>query len=48
MSTQNMSTEGITNIARALVLGGGIAGMVCAISLAERGVAVNLVDLDPE
>ncbi len=35
-----MSTQSISNIARALVVGGGIAGMASAISLAERGVAV--------
>lgn len=32
----------------ALVVGGGIGGMAAAISLAERGVAVELVDIDPE
>ena len=43
-----MSMHSISNIARALVVGGGIAGMASAISLAERGVAVDLIDLDPE
>ena len=43
-----MSMQSISNIARALVVGGGIAGMASAISLAERGVAVDLIDLDPE
>ncbi len=43
-----MTMQSITTIDRALVVGGGIAGMTSAISLAERGVAVDLVDLDPE
>lgn len=43
-----MRTKNISNISRALVVGGGIAGMASAISLAERSVAVELVDLDPE
>ena len=43
-----MSMQSISTIDRALVVGGGIAGMTSAISLAERGVAVDLVDLDPE
>lgn len=43
-----MSTQSISNLTRALVVGGGIAGMASAISLAERGVAVDLIDLDPE
>lgn len=43
-----MTGESISNIATALVVGGGIGGMATAISLAERGVTVDLVDLDPE
>lgn len=43
-----MNGENISSIATALVVGGGIGGMATAISLAERGVAVELVDLDPE
>ncbi|WP_246543443.1 FAD-dependent monooxygenase [Novosphingobium profundi] len=43
-----MERENISSIASALVVGGGIGGMATAISLAERGVAVDLVDLDPE
>lgn len=39
--------ERIESIATALVVGGGIGGMATAISLAERGVAVELIDLDP-
>ncbi|HEU0043515.1 FAD-dependent oxidoreductase [Sphingomonas sp.] len=35
-------------LARALVVGGGIGGMSAAIALRQRGVAVDLVDIDPE
>lgn len=38
----------IDNLARALVVGGGIGGMTAAIALSDRGVAVDLIDLDPE
>lgn len=38
----------ISTIANALIVGGGIGGMATAISLATRGVAVTLIDLDPE
>ncbi|MES2302534.1 MAG: FAD-dependent monooxygenase [Pseudomonadota bacterium] len=43
-----MTGENISSIAAALVVGGGIGGMAAAISLAERGVAVDLIDLDPD
>lgn len=43
-----MIGETISSIATALVVGGGIGGMATAISLAERGVRVDLIDLDPE
>lgn len=43
-----MTGEKIASIATALVVGGGIGGMATAISLAERGVAVDLIDLDPD
>ena len=43
-----MTGENISSIATALVVGGGIGGMATAISLAERGVKVDLIDLDPE
>lgn len=33
---------------RVLMVGGGIGGMSAAISLARRGVAVDLIDLDPQ
>lgn len=43
-----MEQETIGGVATALVVGGGIGGMATAISLAERGVAVQLIDIDPE
>lgn len=43
-----MNRENIQSIATALVVGGGIGGMAAAISLARRGVAVELIDLDPD
>jgi len=42
-----MTGETIRSIASALVVGGGIGGMAAAISLAERGVEIALIDLDP-
>lgn len=35
-------------IDKVLIVGGGIGGMATAIQLAEAGVAVDLIDLDPE
>lgn len=35
-------------IARALVVGGGIGGMATAITLRRLGIAVDLIDLDPQ
>lgn len=43
-----MTETSISSIATALVVGGGIGGMASAISLAERGVRVELIDLDPD
>ncbi|MEZ5742817.1 MAG: FAD-dependent monooxygenase [Sphingomonadaceae bacterium] len=43
-----MAQETIQSIASALIVGGGIGGMATAISLAERGVKVDLIDLDPD
>ncbi|MEQ1495732.1 MAG: FAD-dependent monooxygenase [Novosphingobium sp.] len=43
-----MSGETIKSITSALIVGGGIGGMAAAISLARRGVAVTLIDLDPD
>ncbi|OHD03633.1 MAG: hypothetical protein A3H25_03300 [Sphingomonadales bacterium RIFCSPLOWO2_12_FULL_63_15] len=42
-----MIKKQIGSIATALVVGGGIGGMATAISLAERGVDVELIDIDP-
>jgi len=47
VSSEAMSRENISSVAKALVVGGGIGGMAAAISLAVRGVAVQLIDLDP-
>jgi 2-polyprenyl-6-methoxyphenol hydroxylase-like FAD-dependent oxidoreductase len=38
----------IAKLANALIVGGGIGGMAAAISLAQRGVNVELIDIDPE
>lgn len=43
-----MNKAHISSIGTALIVGGGIGGMATAISLAERGVSVDLIDLDPE
>lgn len=40
--------SGIDCIETALIVGGGIGGMAAAISLAERGVKVEVIDLDPD
>ena len=42
-----MERENITSVQRALIVGGGIGGMAAAIALSERGVKVDLIDLDP-
>lgn len=38
----------MNNIGNALVIGGGIGGMCAAIELRKRGVAVDLVEMDPQ
>lgn len=43
-----MSGERIESIASALIVGGGIGGMAVAISLKQSGVAVEIIDLDPD
>jgi 2-polyprenyl-6-methoxyphenol hydroxylase-like FAD-dependent oxidoreductase len=43
-----MTGESISSVARALVVGGGIGGMAATIALVERGVSVDLIDLDPQ
>lgn len=41
-----MTGENISSVSKALIVGGGIGGMAAAIALVERGVAVDLIDLD--
>jgi 2-polyprenyl-6-methoxyphenol hydroxylase-like FAD-dependent oxidoreductase len=43
-----MEREKITSVQEALIVGGGIGGMAAAIALSERGVKVDLIDLDPQ
>lgn len=43
-----MERENITGVTKTLIVGGGIGGMAAAIALAERGVSVELIDLDPQ
>jgi len=43
-----MTRENITSVHETLIVGGGIGGMAAAIALAERGVKVEIIDLDPE
>jgi len=43
-----MERESISSVTTALIVGGGIGGMAAAIALSERGVKVDIVDLDPE
>lgn len=43
-----MTRESISSVDKALIVGGGIGGMAAAIALSERGVAVDLIDLDPQ
>ncbi len=38
----------MAQIGKALIVGGGIGGMATAIRLREEGIAVDLIDLDPE
>jgi 2-polyprenyl-6-methoxyphenol hydroxylase-like FAD-dependent oxidoreductase len=38
----------VTQIGKILIVGGGIAGMAAAIRFGEQGVAVDLIDVDPE
>jgi len=37
----------VAQLRKVLVVGGGIAGMSCAIQLRKAGVAVDLIDIDP-
>src|SRR5258708_19796853 len=35
-------------VSKALVVGGGVAGMSCAIQMRKAGIAVDLIDIDPD
>jgi 2-polyprenyl-6-methoxyphenol hydroxylase-like FAD-dependent oxidoreductase len=37
----------VTKIGKVLIVGGGVAGMSCAIQLRKAGVATDLVEIDP-
>lgn len=43
-----MDAGKIESVGKTLIVGGGIGGMAAAISLARRGVDVELIDLDPD
>jgi len=43
-----MAEDRISSIASALIVGGGIGGTAAAISLARRGIKVELIDLYPD
>ena len=43
-----MKREKIGSVKKTLIVGGGIGGMAAAIALAERGVEIEIIDLDPE
>lgn len=38
----------MANVGKVLIVGGGIAGMSCAIQLRKAGIEVDLIDVDPE
>jgi 2-polyprenyl-6-methoxyphenol hydroxylase-like FAD-dependent oxidoreductase len=38
----------VAHIGNALIVGGGIGGMATAIRLREQGIAVDLIDIDPD
>jgi 2-polyprenyl-6-methoxyphenol hydroxylase-like FAD-dependent oxidoreductase len=37
----------VAKISKALIVGGGIAGMSCAIQMRKAGIVVDLIDIDP-
>lgn len=43
-----MKSKAISTIGNALIVGGGVGGMAAAICLSQRGVKVDLIDLDPD
>jgi 2-polyprenyl-6-methoxyphenol hydroxylase-like FAD-dependent oxidoreductase len=38
----------VASIGKVLIVGGGVAGMACAIQLRRAGIAVDLIDIDPD
>jgi 2-polyprenyl-6-methoxyphenol hydroxylase-like FAD-dependent oxidoreductase len=38
----------VAEVSKALVVGGGVAGMSCAIQMRKSGIAVDLIDIDPQ
>lgn len=38
----------MAKVSKVLVVGGGIAGMSCAIQMRKNGIAVDLIDVDPQ
>jgi 2-polyprenyl-6-methoxyphenol hydroxylase-like FAD-dependent oxidoreductase len=43
-----MSSQQSTKLEKALIVGGGIGGMACAITLRKLGLPVDLIDIDPD
>jgi 2-polyprenyl-6-methoxyphenol hydroxylase-like FAD-dependent oxidoreductase len=39
---------GVANIDNVLIVGGGVAGMSCAIQMRTAGIAVDLIEIDPD
>jgi 2-polyprenyl-6-methoxyphenol hydroxylase-like FAD-dependent oxidoreductase len=37
----------VAKVSKALIVGGGVAGMSCAIQMRKAGIAVDLIDIDP-
>src|ERR1700691_3417851 len=37
----------VTSIGKVLIVGGGVAGMSCAIQMRKAGIAVDLIEIDP-
>ena len=37
---------GVAAIDKVLIVGGGVAGMSCAIQMRKRGIEVDLIDID--
>jgi 2-polyprenyl-6-methoxyphenol hydroxylase-like FAD-dependent oxidoreductase len=38
----------VAKIGKVLIVGGGVAGMCCAIQMRKAGIAVDLIDIDPD